>query len=62
MNRPRFKSGDRVVIKSKGITGHICVVDRQGGGVYWGVEPSYDIQTPNMIFKHVPDSDLKPCS
>lgn len=48
-----------MTIGKLGKHGKIIVVDRNGGGICWGVEPSYDIELPGMIYKHIADSEVE---
>lgn len=63
--KPRFKIGDHVKLKNESFFGRIVTVDHQGGGRYWRVEPSYDIEgaftdgSGILLYKHIADSDIE---
>lgn len=63
--RARFKKGEPVKLKNGRFFGRIATVDHQGGGRYWRVEPSYDIEgsftdKPGvLVYKHIAESDIE---
>lgn len=71
MRKARFDMGDWVLVRDprcvgrKNFVGEIVVVNRRGGGIYYGTEPSYDLQgwfeneDEPVLLKHIADSDVE---
>lgn len=53
-DRVRFDVGDGTILE-----GTVVVVDPRGGGINFGVCPSYDIKTEDTIYKHIPAQDVQ---
>lgn len=53
-DKVRFDNGDGTIIE-----GVVSVVDPHGGGINYGVCPSYDIKTDAMLYKHIPAHDVQ---
>lgn len=39
--------------------GYIAIRDLQGGGIYYGTCPSFDIEAEDALHKHIPISDVR---
>lgn len=65
METPRglLEAGERVQFEFDGnlISGTVFVVDPRGGGVCFGVCPSYDVKADEgMLYKHIPLNEVVP--